>query len=115
MALDVNALKERAGKLTKTLNPAQFVAIGLLAVVTLLGSMMFLRWAGTPSYSVLFTGLDAKGAQSVVDKLKAEGVSYKLADEGSAVLVPQAKVYDLRLSLSAAGLPRLPLLLRLNN
>jgi flagellar M-ring protein FliF len=106
MALDVNALKDRAGKLTKTLNPAQLVAIGLLAVVTLLGGMIFLRWAGSPSYSVLFTGLDAKGAQSVVDKLKAEGVPYKLADQGRAVLVPQAKVYDLRLSLSAAGLPK---------
>ena len=106
MALDVNALKERAGRVTKTLNPAQMVAVGLLAVVTLIGGMMFMRWAGTPSYSVLFTGLDAKSAQSVVDKLKAEGVPYKLADEGSAVLVPQAKVYDLRLSLSAAGLPK---------
>src|ERR1044072_4490192 len=106
MALDVNALKDRAGKLTKALNPSQMVAVGLLAVVTLIGGMMFMRWAGSPSYSVLFTKLDAKGAQSVVDKLKAEGVPYKLADEGSAVLVPQAKVYELRLSLSAAGVPQ---------
>src|SRR5438477_6145355 len=59
-----------------------------------------------PSYSVLFTGLDAKAASSVVDKLKADGVPYKLDNQGSAVLVPATKVYDLRLSLSAAGLPK---------
>jgi len=106
MALDVNALKDRAAKVTKALNPAQLIAVGLLAVVTLIGGMTFMRWAGSPSYSVLFTGLDAKGAQSVVDKLKADGVSYKLADQGSAVLVPQAKVYELRMALSAAGLPK---------
>ena len=106
MALDVNALKDRAAKVTKALNPAQMIAVGLLAVVALLGGMMFMRWASTPSYSVLFTGLDAKGAQSVVDKLKTDKVPYKLADQGSAVLVPQAKVYELRMSLSAAGLPK---------
>src|SRR5581483_4490957 len=81
-------------------------AVGLLAVVTLIGGMAFMRWAGTPSYSVLFSGLDAKGAQSVIDKLKADKVPYKLADQGGAILVPQATVYDLRLSLSAAGLPK---------
>ena len=105
MALDVNALKDRAGKLTKSLNPAQLVAVGLLAVITLVGVMAFMRWASAPSYTVLFSDLDAKSASSVVEKLKAEGVPHKLASEGSAVLVPTDKVYDLRLSLSAAGLP----------
>src|SRR5581483_2426255 len=57
-------------------------------------------------YSVLFTGLDANGAPQALEKLKADKVPFKLADQGSAVLVPQAKVYELRLSLSAAGLPK---------
>ena len=58
MALDVNALKDRAAKVTRALNPAQIIAVGLLAVVTLIGGMMFMSWASTPSYSVLFTGLE---------------------------------------------------------
>lgn len=105
MALDVNALKDRAAKVTKSFNPAQLVVIGLLTVVTLIGGMAFMRWASAPSYSVLFSDLDAKAASSVVEKLKADGVPYKLSNQGSAVLVPAAKVYDLRLSLSAAGVP----------
>jgi flagellar M-ring protein FliF len=105
MALDVNALKERAGKLTKSFNPAQLVVIGLLTVVALIGAMAFMKWASAPSYSVLFTDLDAKAASSVVEKLKADGVPYQLSNEGTAVMVPTAKVYDLRLSLSSAGLP----------
>lgn len=105
MALDVNALKDRAAKLTKTFNPAQLVAVGLLAVIALVGVMAFMRWASAPSYTVLFGDLDAKAASSVVEKLKADGVPHKLASQGSAVLVPTEKVYDLRLSLSAAGLP----------
>lgn len=105
MALDVNALRERAAKLTKSFNPAQLVIIGLLTVVTLIGAMAFMKWASTPSYSVLFSDLDAKSAASVVEKLKTDGVPYKLSNQGSAVLVPTAKVYDVRLTLSAAGLP----------
>src|SRR5438552_545599 len=101
MALDVNALKDRAGRVAKSFNPAQLIALGLLAVATIIGGMAFMSWASAPSYSVLFTGLDAKAASSVVDKLKADGVPYKLDNQGSAVLVPAAKVYDLRLSLSA--------------
>lgn len=105
MALDVNALKDRAAKVTKSFNPAQLVAVGLLAVIALVGVMAFMRWASAPSYTVLFSDLDAKAASSVVEKLKADGVPHKLASQGSAVLVPTDKVYDLRLSLSAAGLP----------
>jgi flagellar M-ring protein FliF len=41
----------------------------------------------------------------VVDQLSAEGVSYELTDGGSTVLVPQGKLYAMRLKLAAAGLP----------
>src|SRR5581483_568449 len=83
MAFDVNAVKDRAARLTRALNPAQMIAVGLLAVVTLIGGMAFMRWASTPSYSVLFTGLDAKGAQSVVDKPKGGKDGYELLDKQS--------------------------------
>src|SRR3982750_3275974 len=105
MALDVNALKDKAGKLTKSFNPSQLIIIGLLTVVTIIGGMAFMKGASAPSYSVLFSDLDAKAASSVVDKLKGDSVPYKLSSQGTAVLVPSNKVYDLRLSLSAAGLP----------
>ena len=104
--MDPAALKNRATAAFKSFSPSQLAVMGLLAAALLVGGMTFMKWASAPSYGVLFSGLEAKDAQSVVDKLKSEGVSYKLVSDGTAIMVPSSKVYDLRLSLSADGLPK---------
>ena len=47
----------------------------------------------------------ASDAGAVIDELAGKGVRYELADGGTTVLVPQDQVYQLRLDLSAEGLP----------
>jgi flagellar M-ring protein FliF len=106
MALDATALRERVRRLSGVFTPGQLVIIALLGVLALVGTLAFVRWSSAPSYGVLFSGLDPKDASSVVEKLRADGVPYKLANDGTTVLVPAAKVYTTRLALSAAGLPR---------
>lgn len=104
--MDAAALKARATAVFKSFSPAQLAVIGTLMLAVIVGGMTFMKWASTPSMGVLFSGLDPKDASEVVEKLKGEGVSYKLVSDGTAIMVPQAKVYDLRLSMSAEGLPK---------
>jgi flagellar M-ring protein FliF len=104
--MDAAALRARVTGALKSFSPGQLAVMGMLGLAVLVGGMTFMKWASAPSYSVLFSGLDAKDASEVVTKLKSEGVPYKLVSDGSAIMVPQGKVYDLRLSLSAAGLPK---------
>jgi flagellar M-ring protein FliF len=80
-----------------------FAVIAVAAI--LLGGFAIYSWASKPTLAPLFSGLSATDASAVVDQLAAEGVSYELTDGGSTVLVPQAKLYDMRLKLAAAGLP----------
>src|SRR5262245_3771673 len=49
--------------------------------------------------------MDAESAQQIVTKLKAQNVPYKLDDGGRGIRVPQSRVDELRLELSAANLP----------
>ncbi|HEY0187057.1 MAG TPA: flagellar basal-body MS-ring/collar protein FliF [Cellulomonas sp.] len=78
----------------------------LIAVAGLvLGAVALVSWATRPTMSPLFSGLSATDASAVVDELDAEGVSYELTDGGSTVMVPKDKLYALRISLAAAGLP----------
>lgn len=84
--------------------PQKTFAIIALAAL-LLGGFALYSWASKPSLSPLFSGLSAADASAVVEQLSAEGVAYELADGGGTVMVPQDKLYDLRLSLAAAGLP----------
>lgn len=80
-----------------------FAVIALAAV--LLGGFALYSWASKPTLAPLFSGLSATDASAVVDQLSAEGVTYELTDGGGTVMVPQDKLYAMRLKLAAAGLP----------
>jgi flagellar M-ring protein FliF len=81
-------------------------AVTIFAVVALvIGGYFFATWAGQPTYAPLFSGLAPADANAIVDQLNTDGVTYKLADGGSTILVPQDQVYAERIKVSAAGLP----------
>lgn len=81
-------------------------AVTALALVALLiGGVVFTSWAGKPSMVPVFTNLAASDAAAITEELNTRGTKYTLADGGATVLVPQKDVYQLRLDLSAAGLP----------
>ncbi len=63
-------------------------------------------WAGTPEYSVLYGKLSVDDAAQVAERLKTEGIPYRLQDGGRTVLVPAPQVYDLRLLLAGEGVPQ---------
>jgi len=76
----------------------------LLLSVLLFGSLIF--WNTQPDHQVLFTGLSAEDAGEMVNKLKEKKIPFRLTNNGTTLLVPGEQVYDLRLALSAEGLPR---------
>lgn len=65
-----------------------------------------LMWSQTPSYQVLFSGMQAKESSEVVAVLQQSNVDYKLDPTSGAVLVPASELQSLRLRLAAQGLPR---------
>jgi flagellar M-ring protein FliF len=81
-------------------------AVTVAAVLALaIGGYLFSGWASTPTYAPLFTNLAPTDASAIVDKLNASKTPYQLAANGTEILVPQADVYSLRLTMSSAGLP----------
>ena len=65
-----------------------------------------MHWQKEADFKPLFTGLAPEDAAGIVQKLKESGVEYRLPDAGGAVLVPSARLAELRLSMAAAGLPK---------
>src|SRR3954464_15782057 len=104
-AIDVNKVKAKAGKALSGFSTGQKVVTGLAVVGLVIGGMMFSSWASKPSYSPLFTNLQPSDAAAITQKLTSNKVSYKLADGGSTVMVPQSMLYQQRMELSAQGLP----------
>jgi flagellar M-ring protein FliF len=54
----------------------------------------------------LFTGVAAEDAAAIVQKLKETGVDYRLPEGGGTVLVPSARLAEVRINLAALGLPK---------
>ncbi len=86
--------------------PAAQRTLGVVVALALLvGAVAFVQWQRTPAMGPLFTGLSSADGGAVVEQLQAAGVAYELSDGGATVMVPADQVYDLRLQMSAAGLP----------
>lgn len=78
----------------------------------ILGAILILSltiWVGfkvlIPDYRVLFNGLAAQDASSMVEELDKLKVPYKLADDGSTILVDQSAVLQTRMKLMGRDLP----------
>jgi flagellar M-ring protein FliF len=78
----------------------------VVAACLVAGGIFFgIRWNKERDLRPMFSSLAPEDAAAVVEKLRVANVDYKVADNG-AVLVPSARVAELRLDMAAAGLPR---------
>lgn len=93
-------------KLVAALSFWQRVAVITAAVLVPVGIIGLIRWHHEQDFRPLFTGMAADDAAAVVEKIKATGAEYRLADNGTSVLAPTSRVDELRLQLAAAGLPK---------
>jgi flagellar M-ring protein FliF len=96
-------LRDRFRAFLAVTTPAQRVGIAVSVVVGVLAAAAFLRWISTPSYALLYAGLDDKALSRVVQELDSQGVPYRIEGAGSRVMVPQDHVYRVRASLAEAG------------
>jgi flagellar M-ring protein FliF len=78
-----------------------------VAFVSVIGGLIALNhWNQERDFKPLFTGLAPEDAATVTAKMKELGTEYRLADNGSTVLVPSEKLAEMRLQLAGAGLPK---------
>jgi flagellar M-ring protein FliF len=78
--------------------------VGLAATIAIIVGAVI--WIGRPDYRVLYSNLSEQDGGAIIAALQQGSVPYKVAEGGSAILVPADKVYDARFQLAAQGLPR---------
>ncbi|HNU10545.1 MAG TPA: flagellar basal-body MS-ring/collar protein FliF [Rubrivivax sp.] len=87
--------------------PLRTLLAGGVGVVVLVALLVVLGLSsGRSDYRPLFSQLGEKDGAAVIAKLDQMGVDYRFADGGGSILVPAARVYELRMKLSAAGVNR---------
>jgi flagellar M-ring protein FliF len=100
-----NQLKElprRIGALPASVKFGALAGLAVLAVIVALGQLS----GSSGAYEYAFTNLSSEDSAEAAAQLKAAKIPFKIDAAGGAISVPAGQVYDARLMLSAAGLPR---------
>lgn len=80
------------------------VALMVGAAVTIALLVMVFAWSQKVEYSLLFSNLSAEDSGQIAQKLQELKVPFKATEGG--IMVPKEKVYELRMTLAASGLPQ---------
>lgn len=90
----------------KAIPPTKKVTLLLATALIAGGFIALVLWVNKPDFQVLFANLETADAARIMQKLNEKKTPYELKEGGSAILVPNETVYQLRLELAGEGLPR---------
>jgi flagellar M-ring protein FliF len=79
------------------------VMVGIAASVAI--GVAVVLWAQSPSYAPLYGSLADKDAAEVMEALQQAGVDYRVDETTGMLMVPSAKLQELRMQLASQGLP----------
>ncbi len=85
---------------------ARMITFAVILSLVAGGFIALVIWTNRPDYQVLFANLDTNDAGRISEKLKEKKVPFQLENGGRAIMVPDDKVYELRLELASEGLPK---------
>ncbi|MBW1674871.1 MAG: flagellar M-ring protein FliF, partial [Deltaproteobacteria bacterium] len=92
--------------LVNSLPLSKKISMAFILTLVIAGFAFMFIWANKADYQVLFNNLSPKDGGAIVSKLKERNIPYKVEANGTLIMVPAEKVYELRLVLAGDNLPR---------
>ena len=102
----MNPFFEQVIKFFKEMSLYRKIALAVVVVLLLSGFITMFVWTNKTLFKVAYTELTEEDASVIVTKLKESQIPYKLKEGGTTIEVPEAQVYDVRLSMASQGLPK---------
>ena len=97
---------DQVKRIVGTLSGRQLTTILIVAALVAGGIYGLTQWQREAGFRPLYTTLAPEDAGLVVQRLKENGVPYRLSSSGTAISVPEERVAELRLDMAAAGIPK---------
>jgi len=97
---------EQLKRIFANLTMRQKLSLGAAALAAAGLLLALLHWNKERDFKPVYSNLAPEDAAQVLAHLKESGAEYRLADNGTSVLAPSAKVAEMRLALAASGLPK---------
>lgn len=78
--------------------------MGGVGAALLVGLAYLALRAGDPQMGYLYTDLDPSSAQAIAERLQTENVPFQLSADGTAIMAPQERMAELRMSMASERL-----------
>ncbi|MEA3284701.1 MAG: flagellar basal-body MS-ring/collar protein FliF [Synergistota bacterium] len=102
----LSEIKNKIGLLWSSLLRWQKVTLVGIVSLVFFGLIALVVLSGRESWEPLFSGLEIQDEASIVAYLKENKIPYRLDPGANAILLPEEHVYEVRLELARAGLPK---------
>jgi flagellar M-ring protein FliF len=96
-------LLTQGGQAWRRLDPNQRVTVLAAVLLTVCAAVALTMWARRPDFVMLYSGLDSAEGAAIVERLEADKVPYRLTRGGTAIEVPHARLYQLRMEMASRG------------
>ncbi|MDR0764967.1 MAG: flagellar M-ring protein FliF [Synergistaceae bacterium] len=97
--------KEQFQALWSSLSKWQRISIIVAALAVSSGILALALVVGRTAYEPVFTGLEARDQDAIIEYLKEQKIPYRTDSSSNSILVPSANVYESRIALAAKGIP----------
>ena len=88
----------------KNLSPGRLVSLAAIVIFLISFFAYIIMQINSVEYSVLYTDLELEDAKQIVSRLEADNIKYKLAKNGTEVLVPADQVNKMRVETAELAL-----------
>ncbi|MCL1916270.1 MAG: flagellar M-ring protein FliF [Desulfovibrionaceae bacterium] len=85
------------------INFSQRMMVAGIALTVTAAFFIMLYFMNQTPYQPLYTNLNPEDASRVIKSLDAQKIQYKLAENGSAIMVPDEQVHQLRIRIAGEG------------
>ena len=82
------------------------LTLATLIIGSVAGFIFLLNWSGQSEFQPLYANLDSEDASAILSKLKEQKIEYRIASNGTTILIPEQLIYETRMELASAGLPQ---------
>ena len=82
------------------------ITLVTLILGSVAGVLFLMNWSGNSEFQPLYAQLDPEDASAILSRQREQKIEYRIASNGSSVLIPQEHIYETRMQLASEGLPR---------
>jgi flagellar M-ring protein FliF len=102
----IRQILSQLGKTFSNLSLGKKITLFTLIAGSAAGFIFLMSWTEKSEFQPLYAHLDPQDAGAIVAKLKEQKIEYRIASNGTTILIPQQHIYEARMQLASEGLPQ---------